>query len=260
MAIPVSLELYSVRKSLADDLYGTLKKVKEFGYDAVEFAGGAAHTAQEYAAALANTGLSCSGWHFSYEPLFVGDKLFDDAVRFHSEVGNKYIIVPGIPGDMLNSYDNLKRTAEKFNAISERLSKYGMYVGYHNHSSEFSVLPETGKTTWSTLRELTVPDFIMQLDTGNAMNGGGDIKAELFASEGRAQIVHLKPYSYKTGYETILGDLGDDNDYEMILNFCREKGGTVAYVIEYECETLFSELEGVRLCIENLRKKYGGLL
>ncbi|MDD4773166.1 MAG: sugar phosphate isomerase/epimerase [Eubacteriales bacterium] len=260
MAIPISLELYSVRKALAADLEGTMKKVKSYGYEAVEFAGTPAFTAQRYAEALKETGLWCSGWHWSYQPFFGTDEEFEETVKFHKEVGNKNIIISSMPDDMLNSYEAVCKTAEKLNAASARLAAHGMRTGYHNHSSEFKVLPENGKTIWSTLREKTVSDFIMQIDTGNAMSGGADVNAEILASEGRAQIVHLKPYSSKTGYETIIGDLGDDMDYNTILPFCKEKGGTEVYVIEYECETLFSELEGVCICIENLRSKYGNLL
>ena len=35
----VALQLYSVRDNMAEDFEGTLKKVKELGYDGVEFAG-----------------------------------------------------------------------------------------------------------------------------------------------------------------------------------------------------------------------------
>ena len=36
---PIALQLYSVRDDLEKDFEGTLKKVKELGYDGVEFAG-----------------------------------------------------------------------------------------------------------------------------------------------------------------------------------------------------------------------------
>ena len=260
MAIAISLELYSVRKALTADLEGTLKKVKSYGYEAVEFAGTPAFTAQRYAAALKEASLWCSGWHWSYQPFFGTDEEFEETVKFHKEVGNKNIIISWMPDAMLDSYDSVCKTAEKLNAASTRLAAHGMRTGYHNHSAEFKVLPENGQTIWSTLREKTVPDFIMQIDTGNAMSGGADVNAEIMASEGRTQIVHLKPYSMKTGYETIIGDLGDDIDYNTILSFCKEKGRIEVYVIEYECEALFSELEGVRICIENLKSKFGDLL
>lgn len=260
MSIPISLELFSVRKSLSADLEGTLKKVKSYGYEAVEFAGTPEFPAERYAAALKEAGLWCSGWHYPYQPLFGTDEEFEEAVRFHQTAGNKHIIVPWVPDEMLKTYDAICKTAEKFNEVAAKLAKYEMYTGYHNHSAEFKILPENGKTIWSTLREKTVPDFIMQLDTGNALNGGADVNAEIFAAAGRAQIIHLKPYSLEKGYETMIGDPGDSIDYAAILPFCKEKGGTKVFVIEYECETLYTDMEGVRICIENLKNKFGSLL
>ena len=35
----IALQVYSVREDMMQDFYGTLKKVKEFGYEGVEFAG-----------------------------------------------------------------------------------------------------------------------------------------------------------------------------------------------------------------------------
>lgn len=39
MALPVAIQLYSLRDEMAKDFKGTLKAVKEMGYDGVEFAG-----------------------------------------------------------------------------------------------------------------------------------------------------------------------------------------------------------------------------
>ncbi|MBR4081495.1 MAG: sugar phosphate isomerase/epimerase, partial [Clostridia bacterium] len=39
MALPVALQLYSVRWDMEKDFDGTLAKVKALGYDGVEFAG-----------------------------------------------------------------------------------------------------------------------------------------------------------------------------------------------------------------------------
>ena len=39
MKLPVAVQLYSVRDEMQDDFYGTIKKMKEYGYDGVEFAG-----------------------------------------------------------------------------------------------------------------------------------------------------------------------------------------------------------------------------
>ena len=39
MSLPIALQFYTVRDDAAADFYGTLKKVKEMGYEGVEFAG-----------------------------------------------------------------------------------------------------------------------------------------------------------------------------------------------------------------------------
>ena len=39
MSLPIAVQLYSVRDAAAADFYGTLKQIKEMGYDGVEFAG-----------------------------------------------------------------------------------------------------------------------------------------------------------------------------------------------------------------------------
>ena len=43
----VGLQLYSVREDMEKDMEATLKKVKEIGYDYVEFAGYFGHTAEQ---------------------------------------------------------------------------------------------------------------------------------------------------------------------------------------------------------------------
>ena len=37
--LPIAIQLYSVRDDMAADFEGTLRKIKELGYDGVEFAG-----------------------------------------------------------------------------------------------------------------------------------------------------------------------------------------------------------------------------
>ena len=39
MALPVALQLYSVRDTMKEDMPGTLRAVKKMGYAGVEFAG-----------------------------------------------------------------------------------------------------------------------------------------------------------------------------------------------------------------------------
>ena len=44
---PIALQLFSVRNDMAADFEGTLRKVKDLGYDGVEFAGLFDHSAAD---------------------------------------------------------------------------------------------------------------------------------------------------------------------------------------------------------------------
>ena len=39
MALPIAIQLYSLRNTVSNDVEGTLMALKEMGYDGVEFAG-----------------------------------------------------------------------------------------------------------------------------------------------------------------------------------------------------------------------------
>lgn len=257
--IPISLELYSVRKSLAADLEGTLQKVKAMGYDGVEFAGSLCYPAHRVKKAVEDAGLVITGWHIS-ENVLKGDNFYA-TVAYHQAVGNKSVIIPSIPAEDYASYEAIKATAERMNTYVEKLAAEGMRTGYHNHNQEFKPLPDApDKTAWTAIRELTDPRFVMQIDTGNALSGNADVNKEVLAAAGRSQIAHLKPYSLEKGYATLIGADTDDIDYKTILPFLLKEGKTEILVIEYECEELYSDLEGVKLCYEGLVGKYSDLL
>ena len=255
--IPVALELYSVRESLTKDLEGTLKAVKNIGYEAVEFAGYPHQfEAARVVKALKDTGLYCCSWHLSLEAL--NDENIEKTIEYHKTVGNKFLIIPWMPEKYLESYAAIKKTGEMLNKISEKLAVHDMYTGYHNHNAEFKFLPDSPLTAWSALRECTNDNFVMQIDTGNALSGNADVNKEILSAKGRCQIVHLKPYSLKTGFATLIGT--DDIDYKTIMPFCKEEGRTMIYVIEYECKELYSEIDGVDLCFKGLMDNYSNLL
>ena len=66
---PIALQLYSVRDDMEADFAGTLKKVKSFGYDGVEFAGLFGHTAEEVKKMCEDAGLTPISAHVPYDEL-----------------------------------------------------------------------------------------------------------------------------------------------------------------------------------------------
>ena len=49
-----------------------------------------------------------------------------------------------------------------------------MLVGYHSHAGDFKKFD--GKTSWEIFFDNTNPEVVHQLDTGNCLEGGGDLE------------------------------------------------------------------------------------
>lgn len=64
---PVALQLYSVREDMEADFAGTLQKVKEIGYDGVEFAGLFGHDAREVNKMCKDAGLVPISAHVPFQ-------------------------------------------------------------------------------------------------------------------------------------------------------------------------------------------------
>lgn len=244
--IPVALQLYSVREDCARDLPGTLKAVAEMGYEGVEFAGYYNRTAQELRKMLDDLGLKVAGTHTGIQTL-LGEEL-PRTIEFNQILGNKYLVVPGLPREYTESKEAWLKTADLFNDLAEKVKPYGMLVGYHNHSAEFQKI--NGEYPWDIFFSNTKPEVIMQIDTGNALHGGADPVPFLERYPGRALTVHLKEFS-QTNDKALLGE--GDVRWEEIFRLCETTGGTQWYIIEQESYA-YPPLECVRKCLENLRK------
>jgi sugar phosphate isomerase/epimerase len=251
--IPIALQLYSVRHELDADLRGTLRAVAEMGYEGVEFAGAPQHEARELKPLLDEYGLACCGWHTPFA--LVQDDQLEATVTLNRALDNPNVIVPGIPEHLRRTRDDWLKLASFFNELADKLAAYEMRTGYHNHHVEFS--PLDGELPWDTFFGNTGPGVIMQLDTGNAIRGGGDVLAILERYPGRAGTVHLKPYSTvaakedpHAGFRPVIGD--DDTPWEQVFALCEMTGGTEWYIVEYESDA-YPPLEAVARCLKQLK-------
>lgn len=251
--VPIGLQLYSVREELAKDVRGTLEAVAEMGYEGVEFAGGPQHTAEELRAILDELGVVCCGWHTPFE--LVQDDKLDQTIAFNKALGNRYVIVPGIPRELRSSRADWLKMAEFFNRLAEKLAGHDMLTGYHNHHVEFT--PLEGEPPWDTFFGNTNSEVVMQIDLGNALYGGADLISILERYPGRGVTVHLKPYSREAGkddprrgFRPLIGD--DDVPWDDVFRLCESVGGTEWYIVEYESDA-YPPLEAVDRCLQKLK-------
>jgi sugar phosphate isomerase/epimerase len=244
--IPVGLQVYSVRVAAEKDLAGTIAKVAAMKYEGVEFAGWYGHSAKEIRKILDDNNFRCCGSHTPWEDL--SDAKLPDTIAFNKTIGNKYLICPWLkPDDSANARQSWLTYAKRFNELAEKVKPHDMQVGYHSHAHDFE--PVDGTTGWDLLAGNTSKNVIMQIDTGNALSGGGDPLLYLKRYPGRATTIHIKEFS-KTNPKALIGE-GDINWHE-VLELCR-KGGTRWYIIEEEKEGL-DPLTAVDQSLRNFRK------
>jgi len=247
MTFNYSVQLYSVRTVLQQDPLGVLRQLKAMGYIGVEGFGNFVYSSSDVNSALSDIGLKVVGYHTPWA--YVQDDKIQSTIKYFKEIGNKYVIIPSLPKEETASIDGWKHIAEKFNAIAKRLKSEGMILGYHNHYTEFKKID--GELPFTVFFDNTDPSIVMQMDNGNALEGGGDVMTLMRRYPGRARSVHLKPYSKTAGYGPVIGQ--DDIDWKEFLHWCRDKGGTEHYIVEYEREDIHPQIEGVDLCIKGLR-------
>jgi len=243
--IPIGLQLYSVRGECEKDLPGVLEAVGKMGYKGVEFAGYYGRKADELRKLLDKNGLVCCGTHTGLNTL-TGDA-WKGTVEFNKTIGNKYLIVPGLPGKNVASKQAIIDTAKLFTDLTAKGKEVGMYVGYHAHGGDFKKFD--GETEWDLLFGNAGPAVVMQMDIGNCIDGGGDPYAILKKFPGRSRTIHLKEHGGKRG--AVIGE--GDVKWDEIFRLCETTGATEWYIVEQESYD-GPPLDCCKRCLEGLRK------
>ena len=264
---PIALQLYSVDADMNSDFEGTLKKVKELGYDGIEFAGLFGHSAAEVREMCEKIGLIPISAHVPYHEFEQGE----DVYKTYSEIGCKYIVIPGVAHEchgggkaQAEFYDSVKRFGELAN-------RNGMRLCYHNHDFEFK--KTNGEYSLDRLyRNVPKELLLTQLDTC-WINVGGENPADYIRKySGRAETVHLKDFtgSKSENMYALLGDGKDKNevakgsfefrplgmgvqDFPAILKASKDAGASWLIVEQDKPSLGKTPLECAKISIDYLR-------
>jgi len=247
--LPVGLQLYTVRKECEKDFPGTIAAVAKMGYAGVEFAGYYNRKAEEVRKMLTDNGIKCCGTHAQFDTL-LGENLAK-TIEYNKVIGNKFLIVPWLDPKKYTTKAAWLETAKIFNDLAEKLGAADMKVGYHAHEGDFK--PVEGEIPWDILFGNTSKDVIMQLDTGNCMQGGGDPVAYLKKYPGRSITIHLKEFS-KTNPKALIGE--GDVKWKEIFELCETTGQTRWYILEEESNA-YPPLESADMSLKNFKKFHG---
>jgi sugar phosphate isomerase/epimerase len=211
----IGIQLYTMAKPLSDDFTGTIKKLAEFGYKNLEFAGPYYfspeeelknnplvtimglkgygyhnHTPKEIRMMLDDLGLVSISAHISDSSL---KHNIDEAINAANIIGQKYILSPAFHGQTPDEY---KTAAELYNSFGEKCKAGGIHYGYHTHNGEFAVYD--GVTPFDILVKETDPELVcFELDLFWAAVAGVDAVKLVKQYPGRIKLLHIKEMTQK---------------------------------------------------------------
>jgi len=248
--IPIGIQMYSVRDDEKRDLMGTLKGLREMGYECVEFWAPyfdwtAART-KEVRKQLDDLGLRCYSNHTSAKHC-VPEHL-PHAIELNLILGSRYVIMAHA-GPQAN-LDGWKRTAEVLGKAFEKLKPAGLGCGYHNWDVDFR--PMDGTRPIDVLTGDTPKEVAFQLDVATCLAAGADPLAFIKTNAGRIKTYHLKDWSDdpQKKYRVLLGE--GIGRWKELLELAETVGGVEHYLIEQE-GSRFPQMETAKRCLENLK-------
>lgn len=181
-----SVQLYSVRNAIEQDLDNSLERLAQIGFTQVEpYA--FVERADEYERSLKAHGLSAPSAHAPAIDAEDPARIFDAA----AQLGVGTVIDPFVPSERWQTADDAARIADRVNELSALAAASGLTFGYHNHQWEFANQVD-GRSIYHLFVEQLSPEVVLEVDTFWATVGGADTPAVLRDLGQRVQFLHIK--------------------------------------------------------------------
>jgi len=249
MPLPIALQLYTVRDLTATDFAGTMKKVAQIGYKAVEMAGyGNLKSAKDARKALDDSELKVCGMHAPLDQL---EKNLDQVMDESEQLGNKNIICPWLNEDRRKDAAAWKQVAQSLNKIARAVHERGFEFAYHNHSFEFKQFD--GVKAYDILWDNTDAHLVKaEVDVYWVQHGGEDPVARINKLGTRVLSLHLKDMA--RGEQKNFAEVGTGLlDFPAILA-AAEKNHVQWGIVEQDNTYGKDPLAAVKTSLENLKK------
>ncbi|MCF0173306.1 MAG: TIM barrel protein [Bacteroidales bacterium] len=199
--IPIGVQLYSVRWDLENDFYGTLKAVKELGYDGVEFAGLYGNTPEQVKQWCEEIGLTPISAHVPLADMLAD---IDQVISDYKTIGCEYIAVPYVTEERRPDGELFLQMVDEIAAIALKVSDAGMTLLYHNHDFEFKKYEDQYGLDY-LYGNIDADLLQTELDLCWVKYAGEDPAQYLLKYADRSPVVHFKDYYF----EAAEGEQGD---------------------------------------------------
>jgi sugar phosphate isomerase/epimerase len=250
----VGIQLYTLRDETKHDFLGTIRKVADMGYQAVEFAGFFGVPASELRQFLKDCGLAAPSAHIGldFTDLSKMQSGLAEQIEYAQELGLEYIITPHSPFSEIPTEEELEARILFMEKAARMVTSAGLKYGYHNHAFEFKLV--NGETIMDHfLNRIPADLLVAEFDLGWVHKGGQRPVDYVKKYTGRVPLVHIKDF----------GDGRDDTEVgNGVVDFgsvfaIAEEAGIEYYIVEQE-QFSSSPLESARISLDYFKEK--GLL
>jgi len=236
----MGLQAFTIRDAMEKDLIGSLKKVKELGYEDLELYGFNpesetyyGHSAKDFKNILNDIGLTASSCHYGFSDFFEAsldelDNYVAKCIKGAKELSMSYVTWPWLAPEYRN-IENFKILVGKLNRIGEQVTDSGLKFAYHNHGFEF--VEENGDIGYDIIMNRTDSNLVkLQLDLYWAVHSSKLSPAELIAKNPKRFVMwHIKDMDKVTRDYSELGN-GSIDYKKMLANL--DQTGLEYYYLE----------------------------
>jgi sugar phosphate isomerase/epimerase len=181
----IGLMLYTLRTECDRDLVGTLRAVREIGYQGVELWELHGHDAHDLRALLDDLGLEVCGRHVLLDAI---ESDLDTLAEDLRAVGTDRLVLGWIPPPATAA--EADAVVGRIAAIAPRVRDAGLRLGFHNHDAELRQLDD-GRTVLDRLAALG-NELFFEVDLGWAWFAGVDAAGLVERLAPRVPLVHVK--------------------------------------------------------------------
>jgi len=181
----LSVQLYTVRRQLADDVDGTLAELARIGFGRVE-AFDLLAWRDRLRDALPRHGLAVPTAHVDVLATDVSGVV--DAAH---DLGVPTVIQPWTDPAGWQTVDGVAAVADALGEVAERLGGEDLRVGYHNHHFELASMID-GRHALEVFAERLPRNVVLEVDTYWAFVGGADVPRLLERLGDRVVALHIK--------------------------------------------------------------------
>lgn len=192
----IAAQVYSVREQAQADFAGTMRALRECGYQGVELAGLYGLAPEAVRDCLKEQGLVPVSAHVQLEEFL---KDMEGTAERYRTIGCSYIGIPWMGTERHWGGERFEETRGLLERISACCRERGMGLLYHNHSFEFEKT-EKGSCLLDELYGALDPETLQtELDVCWVEAAGASAVEYLRRYSGRCPVVHMKDFRREEG-------------------------------------------------------------